>query len=703
MEQTINLNTGNYTLTFMACGRPTVYDYYNYPTHRLNPIIIQLNGIQIYQVIFPTVSNWIKYTTTFNVTTSGNNTIKFLGEGSLSTNDLASAIQGISIINTSTNNNTITVSIKNTFVDNATTTDGLSFQYVASFYNTNVTNLKIIQFDNIPLSRGGSQFASVNNLTIQDTKSPNILSNTSMARMFQNATNFNSNISRWNTSNVTNMSSMFQNATAFNQKISYDASNNYWDTTNVTNMNSMFDSATVFNNGQAANGITQPMNWIISFTGTTATNFSTNSALTEENKPAQFKFIYSFDYTGSTPIADIIASNIPIIKTSNINYTYTIQCSNNIVNGNFSQPVKSNNTFEYITSTSTVPGWNFQNVALLNNSSAWGFPIPYPDGNQCAVVQNTNYMEQTINLNVGSYTLSFMACSRPAYLAKPANIKLNGTTFFSVTPPDVWTSYSTTFNITTNGNNTIKFQGTTTYDTAFSKINITNGNIITNITNGDFSEPDISNNPVQTITDSTTVSGWNFQNAVLVNKNTTSDNFDFKPYPAGVTQCAAIRGTNYIEQIISLNTGSYTLSLMMMVEKGSFGNPIDINLNGITFFSFTPSDKKWVRYTATLNITTSGNNTIRFIGTTTASLFKTGLTDINIKPNNTTVTITSTFTDNGTTNDGLSFQNVASFYNDNTSKLKIIQFGYIPLSRGGSQFASVNNLTIQDTKSPNIL
>lgn len=40
-----------------------------------------------------------------------------------------------------------------------------------------------------------------------------------MRAMFQNATNFNQDISGWNTSKVTDMGYMFQNATNFNQPL----------------------------------------------------------------------------------------------------------------------------------------------------------------------------------------------------------------------------------------------------------------------------------------------------------------------------------------------------------------------------------------------------------------------------------------------------------------------------------------------------
>jgi len=155
------------------------------------------------------------------------------------------------------------------------------------------------------------------------------------------------------------------------------------------------------------------------------------------------------------------------------------QKSSSIQNSNFSQPERANNSYINITSSSTVPGWKFNNATLLNNSTAWGYPMPYPNGNQCACIQSTAYIEQIINLNIASYTLSMIACGRPGYSgANTINIQLNGVTFFSLTPPNKWTSYSTTFKVTTSGNNTIKFIGTiasVNNSTAFQGITISSG------------------------------------------------------------------------------------------------------------------------------------------------------------------------------------------------------------------------------------
>jgi surface protein len=63
---------------------------------------------------------------------------------------------------------------------------------------------------------------------------------TDMSNLFANVTEFNSDISSWDTSRVTNMSYMFYNM-KFNSPI------NHWNTTNVTNMMSMFLGAFRFN------------------------------------------------------------------------------------------------------------------------------------------------------------------------------------------------------------------------------------------------------------------------------------------------------------------------------------------------------------------------------------------------------------------------------------------------------------------------
>jgi len=108
---------------------------------------------------------------------------------------------------------------------------------LTSFRNINFPITNITHWSNdltrIILRGAGTRLTSVP-LTL-----PPLITNTS--EMFYGCTNFNQNISSWNTSNVTNMSSMFYGCTNFNQPIGS------WNTSNVTNMNSMFRQSTNFN------------------------------------------------------------------------------------------------------------------------------------------------------------------------------------------------------------------------------------------------------------------------------------------------------------------------------------------------------------------------------------------------------------------------------------------------------------------------
>ena len=68
---------------------------------------------------------------------------------------------------------------------------------------------------------------------------------TAMVSYFEEATNFNEDISSWDTSNVTNMYAMFFNAIRFNNNGNPNIKN--WNTSKVTNMRYTFYRARVFN------------------------------------------------------------------------------------------------------------------------------------------------------------------------------------------------------------------------------------------------------------------------------------------------------------------------------------------------------------------------------------------------------------------------------------------------------------------------
>jgi hypothetical protein len=135
-----------------------------------------------------------------------------------------------------------------------------------------------------------------------------------------------------------------------------------------------------------------------------------------------------------------------------------------MINGYFSQPIIAKNSYQYM--TSVIAGWDF-NATLLNESADWGFPIPYPNGSQCACLQNDQSISQTLILSSGAYKLSFVACGRNccdnSNSSNPVEVLLNDTVVYKVDPlVNVWTNYETRINVVTTGNNTIKFRGTWT-------------------------------------------------------------------------------------------------------------------------------------------------------------------------------------------------------------------------------------------------
>lgn len=141
-----------------------------------------------------------------------------------------------------------------------------------------------------------------------------------------------------------------------------------------------------------------------------------------------------------------------------------------VQNPNFAEPAIANDSYQYINDGSTVPGWYFSNTCLINNSSAWGFPTPYPYGSQACSVQGLDTVAQSFtNVEPGTYTLNLQACGRNCCdgsgASNPVNIQLNGTTFYTI---DVgvskWTPISTSFTVTQQGTNTLTFAGTNTGD-----------------------------------------------------------------------------------------------------------------------------------------------------------------------------------------------------------------------------------------------
>jgi surface protein len=262
------------------------------------------------------------------------------------------------------------------------------------FYNNSTSNLTFISTNNCPFSKSGSQFSSLNGITISPTFKPYFLPDTSLSDCFNQCVNFNSDISNWDTSNVTNMSYMFYNAISFNQYIGS------WNTINVTNMTSMFESsigtaniflANKFNNGETS---------LVNLTGnmSTATYTANTRLLTCSGA----------NFTSELSINDIlfldVSGNIVyygsvqnITSATNLNL-YNLSNFANIGSGNMLSIKKSIN--------GTKPlNWNTVNVTDMSNmfKSCAYFNQSIGSWNTSRVTNMSNMFYQDIIFNNGEF------------------------------------------------------------------------------------------------------------------------------------------------------------------------------------------------------------------------------------------------------------------------------------------------------------
>ena len=153
----------------------------------------------------------------------------------------------------------------------------------------------------------------------------------------------------------------------------------------------------------------------------------------------------------------------------------------NLQNGNFEQPPINNDSYQYINSNDQVTGWNFYAV-LINNSTAWGYPMPYPAGSQAACIQGTQVFGQWINFIAGTYNVSFYACGRPIGGENTINIYLSINTsgnttqsapiIYTFTPSLEWKQYNSEFTVNESGLYAFGFYGTVSSDVSVAIQNI---------------------------------------------------------------------------------------------------------------------------------------------------------------------------------------------------------------------------------------
>jgi len=574
------------------------------------------------------------------------------------------------------------------------TSDGLSFYDPSNsktdFYNSTSDRLTILQFGGIPLSRTGYQFANLGYLDISLNYSldkPNILIDTEFDHTFYNTPTFNSgNIQDWdtifvnnmssmfedssfnqslrmNTKNVTNMSSMFKNATDFNKNISYQPLSdiNIWNTSNVTNMTNMFDGAISFNNGQSSGGTTQPLNWTlnsnvdISFVRINTPNLTNQNA---SPLPSIYTLEYNFyDNTGVSG-EDIVDNYIPIILNGkSMLYNSSVVPSDSST-GNKSVSVElayivdnSNTGLSFYTIDDSITNFynNNNNIPLtitqfdnipLSRSDGSGNPNGYQFANLDYIVFSANDTPAILP----NTTLSFCFYNSPYFNSDISGWNvLNATSMASMFENDIsfnqpLQSWNTS-NITNMANmfkNAISFNQTIKYIPSTNEWN------------------------VSSVTDMTSL----FDGANIFNNGFPPYNYD--------------NSLNWI-----LNGGVNTTNAVT-------NTPLLTDFNGLPLTSSIYYPNEFIYKFYNTNGESRENivfNYLPFIKTDDLVFDVSRNLIFEVVPGpsaETIIKIRFSFTDDGTTQDGLNFNatpDLVYFYNQTQQPVYITQFGGMPLSR----------------------
>ncbi len=147
------------------------------------------------------------------------------------------------------------------------TVTGKTFPGITQEDATNAAKLKTVEAwgSNIWTNLSGG-FANCTDLAINATDIPVFTEETNVFALFQNATNFNSDIGSWDMSQITKLTYMFFGATNFNQDISG------WDTSNNTSLHGTFRNADLFDQPIGSWDTSKVTNTATAFLGAKAFN-----------------------------------------------------------------------------------------------------------------------------------------------------------------------------------------------------------------------------------------------------------------------------------------------------------------------------------------------------------------------------------------------------------------------------------------------
>ena len=259
----------------------------------------------------------------------------------------------------------------------------------------------------------------------QDISSWDTSNVTSMEQMFVNANSFNQPIGNWDVSNVTNMIGLFYGATSFNQPIGN------WDVSNVTNMIDLFSNAFAFNQPIGSWDVSKVTNMGYMFSGAKSFNQDIGSwdvsnvtnmrhMLSDANSFNQD--IGSWNVSNVTDMGfmftsagrfnqDIGSWNVSNVTDMKLMFTSAGRFNQDIGSWNVSNVTDMAHMFNKAEAfNQPIGSWNVSNVtdmsSMFNKAEAFNQPIGSWDVSK---VTNMGYMfsgAKSFNQDIGSWDVS---------------------------------------------------------------------------------------------------------------------------------------------------------------------------------------------------------------------------------------------------------------------------------------------------------
>lgn len=373
---------------------------------------------QVTQAVSFTTNDFITTWDTENTGTSANNQITIPGTGagysySIYWESLSSSTATGTIATSTSASQTIT------FPEPGEYKVAIKGTYPRIYFNNAGDKLKILtveQWGNIAWTSMANAFYGCANLTVPATDAPNLSGVTSMALMFDGATNFNSPINHWDVSTIASFWATFRRASSFNQPL------DNWNMSNATRTDSMFHQASSFNQPLNSWDVSKVIKMYAMFGGAISFNQPLNNWNTASvtTMVSMLEYAFSFDQDlSSWDLTSISASTSDQWNGLNNMFIYTALSTQNLdstLQYWAGQSLKSNVPFHLGLKTYSSTGQTALNT--LRDTYNWTiteqYQAEYQEGDDYTLSGTT--IQSPINLNGTTTPVEVIPSERCTFL-----------------------------------------------------------------------------------------------------------------------------------------------------------------------------------------------------------------------------------------------------------------------------------------------